>query len=89
MSKKTPEQIDADTEAFLEHVIAGMPESMPPEHIAYLLHTIVVSYCRDGVDAGLITLQLATLVRDHYSDDTDDGECVCDECVAQRKTKAH
>jgi hypothetical protein len=89
MTNKTPEQIDADTEAFLEHVIAGMPESMPPEHIAYLLHTIVVSYCLDGVDAGLITLQLATLVRDYYSIDADDGECMCDNCVARRKANAH
>lgn len=89
MTEKTPEQIDADTEAFLDHVMAGMPESMPPEHIAYLLHMLIVSYCRDGVDAGLITLQLATLVRDYYSNDTEDGECMCDECITQRKAQSH
>lgn len=92
MTEKTPEQTDAEADAFVDHVTSNLPDSMQTHHILRLMGITLTSYCDDGVDAGRIVIELALLVKEYYrqfDNDPESGECMCDKCIAQRKAQAH
>ena len=92
MTKKTTAQRDAEADAFVDHVTSNLPDSMQTHHILRLMGMTLTSYCDNGVDAGRTLLELALLVNGYYQqfdNDPEDGECMCDKCIAQRKAQAH
>jgi hypothetical protein len=88
MTNKTPEQIEAEADAFVDHVTANLPDSLQTHHILRLMGTTLTSYSDDLADANRVMLELLLLVHGFYKQETG-GECMCDTCVAQRKANAH
>ena len=88
MTNKTPEQIEAEADAFVDHVTENLPDSLQTHHILRLMGVTLTSYSEDLADANRTMLELLLLVHGFYKQETG-GECMCDTCVARRKANAH
>jgi len=95
MTTKTPEQRDADAEAFVRMVKDNMPEHMRPEHIINLCGALLTSY-GDPDEVIAWTAALVASLRGFYAEmakaelsELAAEECDCPKCTERRRAMAH
>jgi hypothetical protein len=89
MTDKTPEQCDAEAEAFIQMVKDKMPENMRAEHIINLCGSVLTSY---GSEKEVVawTAALVMALRGFYAEmDGDEEHCDCPKCAERRRAVAH
>jgi len=89
MTKKTTAELDAEADAFVDHVVATLPDSMQTHHIIRLMGVALTGYCDSASAAGRILIELSLLVKGYYQQEANGGVCMCDTCIAQRKAESH
>jgi hypothetical protein len=87
MTDNTPEQRDADAEAFVQMVKDNMPENMRPEHIINLCGALLTSY-GDAEEVVAWTAALVMALRGFYAEMAE-GDCDCEKCSERRRAAAH
>ena len=87
MTDNTPEQRDADAEAFVQMVKANMPEHMRPEHIINLCGSVLTSY-GDSKEVIVWVQALVAALAGFYAEMAE-GDCDCEKCSERRRAAAH
>jgi hypothetical protein len=87
MTDKTPEQRDAEAEAFVQMVKANMPEHMRPEHIINLCGAVLTSY-GDSKEVIVWVQALVAALAGFYAEMAE-GDCDCPKCSERRRAISH
>lgn len=84
------EQARRDEEAIklMDLIDSNLPEELSDEAVVAICQSLITSYAADARTASLWVITLAQMVADKYRTDTG-GECMCDNCVTERKRNAN
>lgn len=88
MTEEEQARRDAEAIKLMDLIDSNLPEELSDEAVVAICNTLISSYAPDARAAGLWVMTLAQMVADSYRADTG-GECMCDNCVTERKRNAN
>ena len=76
-------------EEYTDIVVSGMPDTMNDTNLIRIVGSLITAYKPDHAAATALMVHIMGLITQYYAAVETDGECMCPECIRERKSSAH